>query len=108
MPYERNFKFKLRRAVRKLDTQELRKEAIEDLQSLAKEAYKRAKPKKGKKTEKSIKWTRITAYLHQVINSITKQYDERQIDKDLDKLERLIEEAHKRAENLKKKPEKEK
>jgi len=99
MPYERSFKFKLRRVMRRLDTQELREEAVVDLRSLAKAAYERAKPTKGRNLEQSAQWARMTAYLYQVINSITRQYDERQVDKDLDELERLIAEVRKEAEN---------
>ena len=37
-------------------------------------------------------WTRLAAYVSQVINSITKTYDEKEIDAELDELERLINE----------------
>ena len=97
-PHRRSFEFELRRIVRNLDTQELREEAIQDLRDLAKTAYKKAKPGQGKKLNQSVQWARITAYLYQVINTITRQYDERQIDKDLDELERLIDEARKQKE----------
>ena len=107
MPYERDFKFELRRVVRNLDTQQVREDAIEDLRSLAKAAYRKAKPTRGKSLDQAVRWARIAAYLYQVINSITRQYDERQINKDLDELERLIDEAHKRAQQNQKEPEEE-
>jgi len=38
-------------------------------------------------------WMRIMAYIGQVINSISKSFDEAQITQDLEKLERMINEA---------------
>jgi hypothetical protein len=39
------------------------------------------------------KWMRVAAYAAQVINSLASGFDEKQIDKDLDKLEVLVNEA---------------
>jgi hypothetical protein len=40
-------------------------------------------------------WARIAAYIAQTMTSVTEKFDERQIDKDLDELERLVDEANK-------------
>jgi len=38
-------------------------------------------------------WTRVAAYIAQIINSAASGFDEKQIDEDLNKLEKLINEA---------------
>jgi hypothetical protein len=38
-------------------------------------------------------WARIAAYTAQIINTVAKGIDERQIDLDLDRLEKMIDEA---------------
>jgi hypothetical protein len=39
------------------------------------------------------KWVRVAAYTAQILNSVTDGFDERQIDRDLAELERLVNEA---------------
>lgn len=43
-------------------------------------------------------WARVAAYTAQIINSIAEGFDEREIDIQLDELERLINEAKAKAE----------
>ena len=91
-----------------IDTQRLRGKALKSLEELFNLATKMAKGqvkvKKGKKTKEiTLKqrqiWARIAAYIAQIINSICAGFDERQINKDLDELERLVNEARAKAKN---------
>jgi hypothetical protein len=76
----------------KLDTQKLRDQTIRHLQELFTLAKEQAQ-----NTSISLKqrqcWTRVAAYICQVINNIAVHFDERQIDLDLNKLEELINET---------------
>lgn len=87
----------------KVDTQEVRTHAIKRLKELfdlssdfAKGAY-RFQYEKGKREPLTIKqrqmWARIAAYIAQIMNTIVNGIDERQIDEDLTKLEKLVNEA---------------
>lgn len=92
----------------KLDTQRIRRNLIDQLEevfnlaaSLAKGEIKTMKA--GKKQVKvSLKqrqmWARVAAYTAQIINSIAEGFDEREIDIQLDELEKLIREAKAKAE----------
>jgi DNA-binding protein YbaB len=55
----------------------------------------------GKKQSITLKqrqmWARVAAYIAQVMNTISNGIDERQIDKDLDMLEKLVNEASEEA-----------
>ena len=88
-----------------IDTQRLRGKALKSLEELFNLATKMAKGQvKGKKTKEiTLKqrqiWARIAAYIAQIINSICAGFDERQINKDLDELERLVNEARAKAKN---------
>jgi len=82
---------KLRTEV-KIDTQKLRDETIKNLQELFTLAKSQAQNENIKLKQRQ-NWTRIAAYICQVINTIAKGFDERQIDEDLAKLEELINEA---------------
>jgi hypothetical protein len=93
----------------KVDTQRIRKTTLNRLEeifnlavSLAKADFKTQKVD-GKKVKVTLKqrqiWARVAAYVAQVMNSIAAGFDERDIDVQLDKLERLVDEAQARAEN---------
>lgn len=82
---------KLRTEV-KTDTQNLRNQAIQSLQELFTLAKQQAQNPNAK-TKQRQDWTRIAAYISQVINSIATRLDEHQIDQDLNTLEELINEA---------------
>jgi hypothetical protein len=80
----------------KIDTQRLREDALNGLEELFKIARKMAQSKKMEIVQRQM-WARVAAYIAQVINSVASSFDERQIDKDLDELERLIDEAKAKA-----------
>ncbi len=91
---------KMRRILH-VDTQRTRKKLLIQLEELfqiasnyARGVVKFVVNEKGKQRPLTIAerqyYTRIAAYLAQIINSITKGLDERQIDKDLDKLEAML------------------
>ncbi len=82
---------KLRSEV-KTDTQNLRNQAIQSLQELFDLAKEQARNPSIKAKERQ-NWIRIAAYTCQVINSVAVRLDENQIDKDLNSLEELINEA---------------
>jgi len=92
-----------------LDTQRLRRKTIRMLEDLFKIAsdYARGKVDRvtddnGKARELTIPerqfWARIAAYTAQIINTIAKGIDERQIDLDLDALAKMIHEAKSKTE----------
>ena len=94
--------FQLRRTFN-LDTQRLRNKAVRGLEDLfdmasafAKGTYK-FQYADGKREPITMKqrqiWARIATYAAQVMNTIAQGIDERQIDKDLAKLEMLVNEA---------------
>lgn len=87
----KNSVIKLRAEVR-TDTLELRNQAIASLQELFTIAKDQAQSPNIKSKERQ-DWMRIAAYTCQVINSIATRLDERQIDKDLNNLEELINEV---------------
>jgi hypothetical protein len=76
----------------KVDTQKLRKKALDGLEELFDLAQDMAKNKNVKLKQRQM-WARIAAYIAQIINSVATGFDERQIDKDLNELERLVNEA---------------
>ena len=76
----------------KIDTQKLRNDAIQNLQELFTLAKNQAQNEKTKLKQRQT-WTRIATYICQVINDIATHFDEKQIDQDLNKLEKLINEA---------------
>jgi hypothetical protein len=87
----------------KIDTQEIRIKTLNNLQELFTLATDLAKgnPKtqttNGETKKVTLKqrqiWARIAAYIAQIINSVAHGFDEKQIDQDLEKLEKLINEA---------------
>jgi len=92
----------LRKSV-KFDTDRLRRKTIASLEQLFDVAsdFARGRIKwqtqDGKASLVTIKqrqmWARIAAYVAQIMNTIANGIDERQIDKDLTSLERLVNEA---------------
>jgi len=82
---------KLRARV-KLDTQQLRYNVINKLTDLFNAASGMAKSR-GLEVKDRPEWTRIAGYIAQTIESISKGYDEKQIDQDLASLEKMIDEA---------------
>jgi hypothetical protein len=94
--------FQLRRTF-ELDTQRLRSKAVRGLEDLFDMASAFAKGKykyqyvDGKRESIKMKqrqiWARIATYAAQVMNTIAQGIDERQIDKDLAQLEKLVNEA---------------
>jgi len=80
------------RAEVKIDTQKIRDETIKALQELFTLAKNQAQNENTKPKQRQ-NWTRIAAYICQVINTIATRFDEHQIDQDLAKLEELINEA---------------
>jgi phage terminase Nu1 subunit (DNA packaging protein) len=91
----------------KIDTQELRSKTIRNLEQLFDLAVTFAKgeiktqTEKGKTVKVTLKqrqmWARIAAYIAQILNSIAAGFDEKQIDVQLDELERLVGEAKAKA-----------
>jgi len=93
---------KLREKV-KVDTQRMRAKWMKSLEeifnfaaSLAKGEFK-TQTVNGETVKVSMKqrqiWARIAAYTAQIMNSIAQGFDEREIDAQLDELERLVSEA---------------
>jgi hypothetical protein len=80
------------RATFKLDTQQLRYNLINRLTELFNAASHLAKSRELELKDRQ-EWTRIAGYIAQTIESVSKGYDERQIDSELAELERMIDEA---------------
>jgi len=74
------------------DTQKIRVDLIRNLQELFILAKKQAENKNLQLPQRQ-KWVRVAAYDAQVVNSLTKTFDEAQLTKDLKQLEALINEA---------------
>jgi len=74
-----------------VDTRKTIEGAIRNLEELAEEAHKRA-TSKYLPTEVRQKWARIEAYIYQVINSLTKNYDSQMVMEKLEELSRVVEE----------------
>lgn len=94
-----------------LDTQRVRKNTLDSLEDIFNLAVSVAKgdvqtQKVGKSQVRlTLKqrqfWARIAAYVAQVMNSIAHGFDERDLDAQLDELERLVDEAQARTEDAK-------
>lgn len=76
----------------KIDTQRMRGKTLKTLEELFDMAKDLAQNTNLKLKQRQM-WTRIAAYICQVINSVASGFDERQIDVQLDQLEGLINEA---------------
>jgi len=79
----------------RLDTQKIRFELILELKALAEMAQQKAIDTHPASVEAKQNWARIAAYISQVINSISKTYDEATALEELDRLEKMIEQATK-------------
>ena len=98
---------KLKRRI-KIDTQQVRGKALENLEELFGLAVSLAKGEVKTQTENGDQltitlkqrqmWARVAAYIAQIMNSLAKGFDEREIDVQLDELERLVNEAKAKAE----------
>jgi len=85
-----------RRARKRLevDMQKTRLKLLADLQDMFNMAKGYAQSKDPEVTPKQRQiWMRIMAYIGQVMNSISKSFDEAQVTKDLERLEKMIGEA---------------
>jgi nitrous oxide reductase len=82
---------KLRETI-KIDTHELRGKALQSLEQLFNLAKDLAK-NEGLDLNVRRNWVQVAAYIAQVVNSVCKGFDEREIDVQLDELERLVNEA---------------
>ena len=80
------------RTIVKIDTQQLRGKLLKSLNELYDLACGLAKNRNIDLSLRN-KWVRVAAYCAQTIESLAKGFDERQIDEDLDELERLVNEA---------------
>jgi len=88
----------------KIDTQRMRGKTLNTLEELFDMAKDLAQNTNLKLKQRQM-WTRIAAYICQVINSVASGFDERQIDVQLDQLEGLINEARSKTKTKKtKKP----
>ena len=74
------------------DTQKIREDLLHNLQELFSLAKKQAQNVKLQLPQRQ-KWVRVASYVAQVMNSLTRSFDEAQIDKDLEELEKMINEA---------------
>ena len=91
----------------KVNTQDIRSKTIVNLEQLFDLAVSLANGKVKTQTEdgKAVKvtlkqrqmWARVAAYVAQIINSIASGFDERQIDLQLDELEKLVNETKAKA-----------
>lgn len=82
-----------------LDTQKIRFELILQLKVLAELAQQNAIDTHHACVDTKQNWVRTAAYTSQVINSISKTFDEVQVDGDLAKLEKMVEEMEQREQN---------
>jgi predicted transcriptional regulator len=99
----------------KVDTQEVRTHAIKRLKELfelssdfAKGTYKfqyQNRQREPLTIKQRQMWARIAAYIAQIMNTIANGIDERQIDKDLALLEKLVDEATAKNNSSQRKPE---
>jgi len=83
-----------------VNTQRIREKTLNRLEELFDIAEGMAKSKNVKMKQRQI-WARIAAYIAQIMNSVALSFDERQIDADLDELERLVNEAKAKAKTKK-------
>jgi uncharacterized membrane protein YjjP (DUF1212 family) len=88
----------------KANTQKLRKRTLKNLEEIFRVAARIAKGEikhqrsDGKMVPISLnqrrRWTNVAAYVAQIMNSVASNLDEREIDVQLDELERLVNEAN--------------
>ena len=80
------------RRILRLDTQRIRFELVTKLRDIFNAAHALAQNRELDLRERQ-KWARVAAYAAQTINSLCEKFDEKQIDKDLAELERLVNEV---------------
>ena len=76
----------------KMDTQYLRAKALKNLEELFDMAKDQAKNKKYTLPQRQ-RWTQVAGYIAQVINSVATGFDEKEIDVQLNELEKLVNET---------------
>ena len=84
------------RAVLHVDTQKVRSKLLHKLENLYDLSYSMARNPKLSLVDRN-KWTRVAAYTAQTINCVAAGFDEQQIDKQLNELESLVNEARTKA-----------
>ena len=84
------------RRILRLDTQRIRTELISKLRDIFNAAHALAQNHEVDLRERE-KWARVAAYAAQTIESLCEKFDEKQIDRGLVELERLVNEARARA-----------
>jgi len=77
-----------------VDTQKIRFELILELKALAEQAQQKAIDTHPSKVETKQNWSRLAAYISQVINGIGKTYDQVKVDEELQELENLIKQVN--------------
>jgi hypothetical protein len=77
-----------------VDMQKIRFELILELKALAEQAQQKAIDTHPAKVETKQNWSRLAAYISQVINGIGKTYDEAKIEAELEELENLVKEIN--------------
>ncbi len=75
-----------------IDTQRIRGKVLKHLEGVFDLATNQAKNEKLDPASRQ-KWTHAAGYVAQVMNSVAAGFDEKQIDTDLNELERMINEA---------------
>jgi len=79
-----------------VDMKKIRFELILELKALAEQAQQKAIDTHPAKIETKQNWSRLAAYISQVINGIGKTYDEAKIQAYIDELENLVKEANRK------------
>ena len=79
-----------------VDMKKIRFELILELKALAEQAQQKAIDTHAAKVETKQNWSRLAAYISQVINGIGKTYDEAKIGAYIDELENLVKEANRK------------
>lgn len=82
------------RLIVKIDSQKLRSNLIKQLNDLFRISSDLARTRTDDMKERQ-GWIRVAAYTAQVMEQLTKGYDERQVDKDLEELARMVDEVEK-------------
>ena len=80
------------RKILRFDTQRIRFELVKKLRDIFNAAHVLAQNRELSLVERH-RWARVAAYCAQTIDSLCEKFDERQIDRDLAELERLVNEA---------------
>lgn len=76
-----------------VDSQEIRVRLIHDLEDLMQRAVKQGRGaiKDGKRKTKHMReWSRLATYISQTINSILREYDEKQVKERLEEIEQRL------------------